>query len=526
MTEIMKDNLKEFIQTHREEFDDQLAPELWASISVGIKPPSHLFINLKKLANMFKYAFGASALIIGTFFIIESLKNNQTSYNLVKTQISVATNPVEEKKSPELMQSLPTTQPLPSRVKEKSSTLSVMSSEQKKEVSLNEIQKVPASNPALSPSSMISHPAVILTTDSFKTTLRYQMDTLFKGVKHLVVNGNFCEVNVHGKDREDVSFKANLKDNAGNVLIFGKTILKKEEAKIRFILKDSTLTVWIEMQKLEHRERSKKEANDKSELNFEVPLHTDVTVKNQSGDIEVKNITSPKMSLESSFGEVEAENIMADLLVKVASGDIELNAITGQVQTSSSFGKQTITDVKGNLVVTSSSGDIVIKQLRGNANITTSFGNQTFQNIAGNITAVASSGNVEVENLKGDLVTRTSFGNQDLDNIEGNITAAASSGDIDLEKSKGTFILNTTFGNIIGTEITLLNNSNFTSSSGDIRMQLANDISELSFDLASSSGDLEIKKGTFESRSEKKLVFDRGPIKIKGVSSFGNQHYK
>ena len=530
----MKDNLKEFIQTHREDFDDQLAPELWASISAGIKPPSHLFINLKKLANMFKYAFGASALIIGTFFIWNSLTQNKTSHALISQSRPLNTMlSSHDKTANDSFFIKEEIKPLMADANRKDPVL------QKKEQNVppeqsslptNSVSPISEkSNPLyhIAGSSMIvSHSApsgIALPTDMSGQQI---VDTLFKGVKNIVVKGNHCNISIVGNQREDVAFKGNVSNNKGEIIIQGIGSRQKTMDEIKFTLNEETLTVWVESVPIKKGEKKKEKIKEGQGLHFEVPIQTHVLVESRSGNIEVSTIDAPKLTLISTFGDIAAKTITAEINIQATSGNSSLHAINGNVKINSSSGTLQLEQIKGDITLKSSSGDIIVKQLVGNADVTSTFGFQKFVNLTGNLKCLASSGNIEVHNLIGNLISKSSFGNQDLESILGDITATASSGDLEIESGTGVMLLNTTFGNISGRYLRLLGNSHFTSSSGNITIQLLNDISELSFDLASSSGDLEIKKGSFESRSEKKLVFDRGPIKIKGVSSFGNQHYK
>ena len=64
--------------------------------------------------------------------------------------------------------------------------------------------------------------------------------------------------------------------------------------------------------------------------------------------------------------------------------------------------------------------------------------------------------------------------------------------------------------------------SRFRTSSGDIEIEFDNDMSDLSFDLEASSGDLSVDGR----RSDRSLYIKEGDIWIKGVSSSGSQKYK
>ena len=95
-----------------------------------------------------------------------------------------------------------------------------------------------------------------------------------------------------------------------------------------------------------------------------------------------------------------------------------------------------------------------------------------------------------------------------------------------IEGFKGALGIGTSFGNIVGKDITLVNNSEFKTSSGSINMEFKNEMKDLRFDLAASSGRMLVEKDNIKNISDHTLMVGNGKILVKGVTSFGNQNYR
>jgi DUF4097 and DUF4098 domain-containing protein YvlB len=202
-------------------------------------------------------------------------------------------------------------------------------------------------------------------------------------------------------------------------------------------------------------------------IDISIPKNIEVTAANSSGDLKVKNLSGKSINLRASSGDVDAENL------------------------------------EGDLSITASSGDLTLNNLKGDLSGRTSSGSQEFRNVTGDISTVASSGDIEIEKSNGKLDALTSSGGISLKDTEGFVTVKTSSGDIE------------------GNNVMLNESSNFKTSSGDIDIDLKNDIESLSFYLKASSGSLRAGNN----KADKKLLLSNGKIKIDGISSSGSQNY-
>lgn len=538
----MSDRLKDFVENNREGFDDLLPGDLWAGISGSLSntPSPSLTTDgglrsafLKNLPAMLKYGFGASALILGTFLIVNSQKEKSVSH--IPKQEQHIDSPVAEIKTPRF----------------NAGTLNIIHTEARPtEVEAPEaLADVETAQPAAVDETIVEESAVPSTTEketpsnsratalynySEKTTpddtiqeASIYLDTIFHSIKRIEVNVWVCNVNINRGSSDKTSLKGRVTPPSNSYFALRRHKFEKARTKLKYEIKDSVLKVWMEDENLNHVKRTKTTRYEESSyLNFEVPSEMDVDVTVQSGNVNLNGLSNKFTRLRSIFGSVKVNDLTSSsLIVKTSSGNVELSKVIGQIRSDNTFGNQTLENVKGNANVHTSSGNTTIRGLNGNLDVITAFGQQVLENISGNVVANVSSGNISVKSVSGNTDIRSSFGTQNFEQVTGDIYARASSGSIKVNDSKGKMILSTSFGSIVGKNVTLVSSANFKTSSGDIQMQLLNDIKDLSFDLKTSSGSLNVEKANLSSNSDRNLMIGQGPILVRGISSFGNQSY-
>ncbi|MEP1033328.1 DUF4097 family beta strand repeat-containing protein [Ekhidna sp.] len=219
------------------------------------------------------------------------------------------------------------------------------------------------------------------------------------------------------------------------------------------------------------RQRDKSWRNyriNESRIDLTIVDGVKLDIDNSSGDVNVANLRASSSKIEASSGDIRLRSIVANLDVETSSGDIDIDGLTGDSEIESTSGDQDIFNTKGNIETRASSGDITISGF---------------------------SGKIEVQ---------------------------ATSGDVEIRKGVGAIKARTSSGNIDGYGIEVNDNCYFDATSGDIEIDFVNDLDDLSFDLTATSGDLEVGNRS----GEKRLVIDRGGIKITGTTSSGGQEYE
>ena len=204
---------------------------------------------------------------------------------------------------------------------------------------------------------------------------------------------------------------------------------------------------------------------DIAKLDLQLPAGVELSIENTSGDILIDEYSSSYLDVSATSGDITLKQINANIQARTTSGDVLLR------------------DVTGNIAMRSTSG------------------NQEFFGITGDVKTVATSGDIEIDRMVGDLDMSTTSGDMDVDSLEGMIQATATSGDIE-----GNYVL-------------LTGDSRFKSTSGNIYVELENDLEKVGFDLRATSGDLEV--GRID--GDDHLVIRRGDISITGISTSGDQ---
>lgn len=543
----MNDRLKNFIAQNRGSLDDLAPPDLWPGIQQTIRH-DQLFIKSKILRNMIKFGFGASAVVAATFFAVSSqIKADDTSNRMapVKSAQVLPATKITETHVEVPVASFPGKDQLPLE-KLRPADLVVNPVDPVDPVDpVGPAQPAAAVEPATAPEPEANSPLFKsgraaplygLEPDNkgMKDSL-YEapgftsIDTSLTGISRLEVKISFCNIDIKQHNGDNVKVSGRIRET-GNSWVFGKTEYRKGELRMRIEKKDTVLSIYMEEVKLEKTKKvardDKEKEPEESRLAITVPKGVNVIVSNSSGNIVAEGLTTKKVDLRTSFGNIMVKHIDAEISLKSGSGNVTASDLTGRVQSTTSFGHQSIVQVTGDLKCRSSSGNVTVKDLKGNGDINSSFGFQKIENMKGNLECKASSGDIVIRSVEGNIHTRSSFGKVHLEDVSGDISSKTSSGGVQIARVRGTLSIGTSFGNIVGSEITLTRNSEFKTSSGNIDLALKNDMKDLRFDLQSSSGDLQVIRGTNKSRSDNKLQVGEGPIIVKGISSFGNQNYR
>lgn len=221
--------------------------------------------------------------------------------------------------------------------------------------------------------------------------------------------------------------------------------------------------------KVERKKEYKWSSNiDVARLDLVVPDGIELIVENSSGNVKISQFRGDRLEVSASSGDLQLSGIQCNAYLKTTSGDLSLKDAVGDVTMRSTSGDQEFYDLSGDLRTGATSGDVVVVRLKGD---------------------------LEVE---------------------------ATSGDVELNEVQGAVEVSTTSGNIHGDYVLLTGDSRMKSTSGNIAIDLKNNLEEVSFDLRATSGDLRVQNLEVEGH----LLLDRGGLKVTGVSTSGDQTYK
>ena len=154
--------------------------------------------------------------------------------------------------------------------------------------------------------------------------------------------------------------------------------------------------------------------------------------------------------------------------------------------------------------VESSTGSILIDGCNGSKSIQTT------------------TGVITVRKGRGDVRSKSTTGGQEFREIVGAIDGEATTGSFRIEECEGSYNLRTTTGEQTGRKILLTGDSTFRASTGSIRMDLLNPLSELAFRLESTIGKIEL--GSTSASGE--LFIGSGDIEVTAKTTTGSQSWE
>jgi hypothetical protein len=138
-------------------------------------------------------------------------------------------------------------------------------------------------------------------------------------------------------------------------------------------------------------------------------------------DIEIALPAGSRLNVSVASASMRAEGEFADLRFAGASGEVEVDSVTGKIKASSG------------------SGSFTLHQVAGNASVATASGNVAVGDLDGNLRFKAASGSLIVERLRGIVKSRTASGSVDVvAAARGAVSAHTSSGDVAVGVTEGT----------------------------------------------------------------------------------------
>jgi len=132
------------------------------------------------------------------------------------------------------------------------------------------------------------------------------------------------------------------------------------------------------------------------------------------------------VNIETSGGDVDADNLNGKFNLTSSGGDIKLNSLTGELIVKTSGGDIELINTSGKINATTSGGDIECKNISGKISVKTSGGDINIQAKEGEIDAVTSGGDIKIslENNFNGIKANTSGGNIVLE-LPSNANASA-----------------------------------------------------------------------------------------------------
>ena len=227
--------------------------------------------------------------------------------------------------------------------------------------------------------------------------------------------------------------------------------------------------------------------------------YADVYVEGGSGNtvqVTIENLNPRQADVQGSGGKLEitVEPNRGRLLFSRSRARIIVRGFSGsELFAEVSSGDMDIHDIRADQVaLRSASGNVVADSIAAQVEARASSGNMRLSGITGNVSARTSSGELVLAGIRGTLDAESSSGSLEVNDAEGKVTLGSSSGSIRIIRVAGVLSCRASSGSISGTAVTLKGDSQFHTSSGEIRLQLANRLDSLALNLRSTTGEIQI----------------------------------
>ncbi|HYG52001.1 MAG TPA: DUF4097 family beta strand repeat-containing protein [Flavobacteriales bacterium] len=375
-----------------------------------------------------------------------------------------------------------------------------------------------------------------------KTESHTISDTSFAGIKKIVVNSGVCDLKITRSADETTRLKC-------DILIETKGVVtNRPEYKVRCEKSGEILKIWIE-----NEEKGDIHVigmlNIDANITMEVPAVTDAEITNESGDIDMSGFNGKTCKVKSSYGDIALAELGHEIELESQSGDITLTSCKGKTNIHSNYGDISVVSHMNSMDIESTSGDISITGMADasgkECNIKSNYGNVGLKGVKVPVKLKVQSGDVRVEDGEGNLDIHSGYGQQHIKNVKGNLLSMSTSGDVHVEGLTGDIRIQSSYGNVTtndcvgdirisavsgnikGKNIKVNTGMDLSATYGDIKMQLAHVMDELSFDLLASMGDIKVRKaGQVIVGEEGKLQIQKGKINVKALTTSGSQLFE
>jgi len=227
-------------------------------------------------------------------------------------------------------------------------------------------------------------------------------------------------------------------------------------------------------------------AQESNRIEKRFPAKKTVKLKITSGDCFIKAGTddeilveivfdvSPVDAFEPEFYESGSSLKLSERWHRSSSGRVVWTLTVPaktEIDFSSASGELTVSDLKNNIEANTASGDIKIADCQGEIELS------------------VASGDVDIESCSGEFDVSTASGDVEAKNLTGDFKFSTASGEIKMWDADGAFDLSCASGEIEVKNITIKEESSFSTASGDVEVKLKT-TPQFDLELSAASGDV------------------------------------
>jgi DUF4097 and DUF4098 domain-containing protein YvlB len=151
----------------------------------------------------------------------------------------------------------------------------------------------------------------------------------------------------------------------------------------------------------------------KAKWYFEIPDKTRITFNSESGNIEAEEMKC-KFELNTESGEIKLSEISGEISVNTKSGDIKIDEPGDKLEINTASGNVNISDANERLKITTASGDVNVNKAGDGIKINTDGGDIKLKKIKGEVEIKSEKGDISISDVKGKLEISTTKGDIDI----------------------------------------------------------------------------------------------------------------
>jgi DUF4097 and DUF4098 domain-containing protein YvlB len=155
------------------------------------------------------------------------------------------------------------------------------------------------------------------------------------------------------------------------------------------------------------------------DVHVNLPHSSKVTTKLGSADLRAMGRLGESL-IRSGSGDVELEEVDADLVIETGSGDVEVERVAGDLRAKSGSGDVSVEHIDGSATVSTGSGDVEVDTARGSVEVKSGSGDLRVREALQDVALSTASGDLVVDRMhRGQLAAK---------NVSGDITVGIPAG--------------------------------------------------------------------------------------------------
>ncbi|MBI2266618.1 MAG: DUF4097 family beta strand repeat protein [Armatimonadetes bacterium] len=152
------------------------------------------------------------------------------------------------------------------------------------------------------------------------------------------------------------------------------------------------------------------------------------------GDLLVLGNREMTLSVEACNGNVEIEALRGDVSIKNSNGDVSLKDVNGEMRINSTNGDADLAFTSGELRVRADNGDVTIQKHDGSLEYSGTNGDLSIEESSGSFLITTRSGDLEIRKTSGDFEIESGGGDIEMtDLIVGKLSISSHCGDVEIE---------------------------------------------------------------------------------------------